>query len=425
MADGYSDLEYKPQRIRKGGALKTEFLTADSIGRAISRLMSEYDEFHWAVAWGGFTPLAKELFTYAAKFRNVTFGISFCQTDPNLVDAFVGRDNCYIATKFAGGTYHPKVYCFRSGQRVAAVIGSANFTRGGTAANCEAAVELTGTVNDQALSDLLAFTKRSVGYGEPVTEELAAKYRLSYKRAARVPKLPRDPIEGAPSTSVRLLNSALVSMRWDQYTQAVRSSAHHDVVDSLALLRIAQGWLSSVSSFEHLTTPQRKALAGVLGEYQKLDEELHRDWGWFGSMRGMGDFANRVEENDTFLARAVDSIPAKGAVTRDHYERFADLFVQAFRNSDRVGGVPTASRLLAMKRPDVFLCISRPNIKNAAREMAFAKSTLALDNYWNRVVEAIRSTDWYNSDKPTGGEGELWEGRAAMLDAILYEPESS
>ena len=72
----------------------------------------------------------------------------------------------------------------------------------------------------------------------------------------------------------------------------------------------------------------------------------------------------------------------KGDVTREHYDRFASLFVQAFANSHRVGGVPTASRLLAMKRPDVFLCVSDPNLTAAAAEMGFAKSTLKLDNYW-------------------------------------------
>lgn len=405
--------------------MRIKFLTGEDVGQAISRLMAEHDELHWAVAWGGFTPLTKELLTFAAKFRNVTFGIAFSQTDPDLVEALVNQVNCYVATKFVGGTYHPKVYCFRSADRVAAIVGSANFTRGGTTTNLEAAVEITGSAHDQVLADMLAFTKRCVGYGEPVTKELAAKYRLSHRRARRMRKPPRDPIASLPKFSVALLNSPLVKMSWDEYARAVRTSGQHNTAASLALLRIAQGWLASVTSFKDLSAPQRKALAGVLGEYQKLDDELDRDWGWFGSMRGMGDFANRIDQNDTYLARAVDSIPAKGEVTRDHYDRFAGLFVRAFRNSDRVGGVPTASRLLAMKRPDVFLCISRPNLKNAAREMAFAKSTLSLENYWDRVIEAVRSADWYNSEKPQGADGELWEGRAAMLDALLYEPESS
>lgn len=32
--------------------------------------------------------------------------------------------------------------------------------------------------------------------------------------------------------------------------------------------------------------------------------------------------------------------------------------------------------------------------------MSCAKSTLNLKNYWDRVVEVIRSSEWYNIDKP-------------------------
>ena len=55
--------------------------------------------------------------------------------------------------------------------------------------------------------------------------------------------------------------------------------------------------------------------------------------------------------------------------------------------------------------------------------MGFAKTTLNLDNYWNKVVEVTRASDWYNFDKPKARNGQIWECRAAMLDAIFYDPE--
>jgi HKD family nuclease len=50
----------------------------------------------------------------------------------------------------AGRTYHPKLYLGRSGNRLAAVIGSANLT-GGLVGNIEAAVRLEGTARDDVL----------------------------------------------------------------------------------------------------------------------------------------------------------------------------------------------------------------------------------------------------------------------------------
>lgn len=407
--------------IARERGIQVEFLTADGVQRAIERLIVDYDELHWAVAWGTSTPLAKKLLSHAPKFRAVTFGLAFAQTDPHLVDSLVELDGCYVVTKFPEGTYHPKIYAFRSGERAAAIVGSANFTWGGLGKNHEASVLITGSIHDRALADIFAYVKQSAKLGKRVSAELAHRYRISCKRAARMARPPRDPLLESPKD----LLSPLVGMDWGQYVRAVRADrgpAHHDVARSLGLLRTAQAWLSAAPSFGDLTTPQRKAIAGVIGVRDKAgDDKLGQDWGWFGSMRGAGDFMNRIAENDRSLASAVDSIPQKGEITKDDFDRFAELFEKAFVNSDRVGGVPTASRLLAMKRPDVFLCISKPNLTAAAKEMEFAKSTLRLDNYWDRVVEVIRASDWYNTDKPVR-EGQLWECRAAMLDVILYAP---
>ncbi len=403
--------------------MQIDFLDAKDVDSRLRDLIAEHEEFHWAIAWGSMTDVARELLRYSVKFRNVTFGVAFSQTDPDLVDALIGVRNASVAIRFPGGTYHPKVYGFRSGGRAAAIVGSANFTFGGLGRNLEAAVALTGDAGAPFFQDLFAFTSESAGYGQAVTPEFAAAYRASCRRAARMPRPPRDPLDGLERIKPAGFSSPLISMGWDAYVAEVRASAHHDIDGSLDLLRIAQEWFASVPSFGRLTPAQRKAIAGIIGENQKTDADLDRDWGWFGSMRGMGDFANRIDENDRYLAQALDSIPQKGDVTRKHYERFVTLFRKAFRNSSRMGGVPTASRLLAMKRPDTFICICRPNIAEASRRMAFSRTTLELDDYWDKVIEVLRLSDWYHARKPDGADGEIWENRAAMLDAILYRPD--
>lgn len=398
--------------------MDVEFLVAQAVRRKLRRLMDEHDEFHWAVAWGSHGDMTRRLLANRAKFRNVTFGVAFSQTDPGLVSALVGVPHSYVATRFAGGTYHPKVYGFRSGSRVAAIIGSANFTGGGLGKNLEAAVALTGTIDDPALADIIAFARASAGYGRRVTQPYADAYSASCIRAARLPKVPRDSV---PEERVAAAG-AIMAMDWDDYARRVRASRHHDVDRSLELIAVARRWFATEASFARFPAPQRKAVAGILGEYQKTGPDLDREWGWFGSMRGAGDFANRIEQNDRFLARALDGIPMASDVTRGQYDRFCRLFREAFTGSSRTGGVPTATRLLAMKRPDTFLCVCKPNIVRAAKALGFARTTLDLDNYWERVVEPIRLSGWYNVDKPDARDGELWEARAAMLDTLFYRP---
>ncbi|WP_027037088.1 phospholipase D family protein [Mesorhizobium ciceri] len=398
--------------------MEVEFLNTEALRRRLQSFIEEYSEFHWAVAWGACSPLSERLFEHRTKFRNVTFGVAFSQTDPDIVDALVGVPNAYVATKFPRGTYHPKVYGFRRGKWAAAIIGSANFTHGGLGHNHEAAVAIIGTAEERALVDILQFAETSANYGQEVTKAYAAAYRASCKRAAGLPKPPRNPVP----TMTDAANAELLTMEWADYLRRMRASRAHNVGQSLELLGIARRWFAEKLSFANFSPPRRKAVAGIIGKYQKTDAELDRDWGWFGSMRGMGDFANRIENNDRSLARAIDGIPRSGEVTRPQYERFCVLFRQAFAGSARTGGVPTATRLLAMKRPDTFLCVCRPNIVAAADALGFARTTLDLDNYWERVVEPIRLSVWYNVDKPDGTNGELWEARAAMLDVLFYRP---
>ncbi|WP_315922353.1 phospholipase D family protein [Mesorhizobium sp. SP-1A] len=399
-----------------------KLLRTDDVNKTLCSLIDEHDEFHWAVAWGSMMNATKALLKNTEKFRDVTFGVAFSQTHPDLVDALQGIERARVATKFVGGTYHPKVYGFRSGDRAEAIVGSANFTFGGLDKNWEASIQVIGDIADPFFVDIFKFTKESAKYGQAVTPDFAAAYRASFGRASRMAKPPRDPMDGIKLINPTVFTSPLVSMDWSEYVAEIKASEHHDVAESLTLLRIAQKWLASVRSFSDLSPEKRKAIAGLLGERQKISPDLDHDWGWFGSMKGMGDFFNRINANDRHLARALDSIPQKGEVTSDHFRNFVKHFRKAFKNSTRMGGVPTASRLLVMKRPDTFVCICKPNIVEAASRMGFSRTTLELDDYWDKVVEVLRLAKWYNTDKPDNAEGELWENRAAMLDAIFYRP---
>lgn len=403
--------------------MQIRFLDAKAVTATLRQLIESHDEFHWAVAWGSLTDVAKQFLSHPSKIKNVTFGVAFSQTHPDLVDSLIGLGGAMVTTKFTKGTYHPKIYGFRSGSKAAAITGSANFTFGGLEKNWEGAVLVEGLATDPFFVDLFRFTQKSASYGQPVTEDFAATYRASYARASRMPKPPLNPLDGFDKVSSAALSSDLVSMSWGQYVDSVSSTAHHDLGESLILLRLVQKWFASAPSFMDLSQGHRQAIAGlVVDREQRSDPELDREWGWFGSMRGMGDFAKLIISNDKNIARALDSIPQKGDVTRDHFEKFRKYFVRAFANSERTGGYATGSRLLAMKRPDIFVCICNPNIAEASVRMGFARTTLTLEDYWEKIVEVVRLSDWYNTNKPDGPGGQIWENRAAMLDTIFYRP---
>lgn len=347
--------------------------------------------------------------------------MAFCQTDPDLVDRILNVANSFVALS-EKGTFHPKLYYFSTGNDAEAVVGSSNFTNGGLGTNLETNVHIKGQRGATVFKQIRATIDKFSKFQLPVTEELAAQYRLQFN-AARKLKKPPNPVLSGSSHSARQLASPIANMSWFEYVRSVRSEKVHNYSGRLAILRECQRLVSSVSSFGDLTPNEWKAIAGVIGEQQKLSSGLNdHDWGWFGSMKGMGDFANRVAERDPYLAVALDGIPRHGDIDEDQYNEFCKNFLLAFQSSQRTGSYPTATRLLAMKRPDVFVCISKPNLAGIADGLGFAKSTLTLENYWSRVIEPIRLSPWFNAPRPSGIDAGLWDGRVAMLDAIFYNP---
>lgn len=400
--------------------MNVKLLNAKAVAKRLEQLIEDHNEIHVAVAWGYNGHLADCLLRNKHKFVSVTFGLAFCQTDPNLVDRLVGVENAFVADS-GGKTFHPKLYYFRTGSVAEAIIGSSNFTAGGMDKNWEASVHIKGPRTAQIFEQTRECLKSYAGLRRCVSKQLAESYRLQFD-AAKTLRKPANPIlpgTGLPSAQI---DSQLVKMSWNAYVGAVKKSPHHNFDTRLSLLRECQTMFASVKSFADLSTNQWKAIAGVIGPKQKVDAGLDRyDWGWFGSMKGMGDFANRVSEQDSFLAQAVDCIPRHGDITKGQYEDFCQNFLRAFDKSSRVGGVPTATRLLAMKRPDTFICICKPNIAGLSDALSFPKTKLDLENYWDQVVEPMRISRWFNVPRPTDAYGELWDSRAAMLDAIYYD----
>lgn len=134
-------------------------------------------------------------------------------------------------------------------------------------------------------------------------------------------------------------------------------------------------------------------------------------------------FANLVIDEPQGLSDALDCIPLIGVVTQDDHDRYCQAFVKAFAHAQKVGGLPPATRLLAMKRPDTFVCIDSANRKDLCENFCVSPSTTNLENCWQRIIEPMHGDVWLRHPQPTKAvDAEIWLGRAALLDAIYYTP---
>lgn len=402
--------------------MKIALLNARKMQSTLKRLINNYDEIQIAVAWGYNGTLADLLMENNTKFHSVTFGLNGFATSPDLVERLIGTQNAFIA-KADKGIFHPKLYLFRTGSKAEAIVGSANFTNGGLALNYEACLHIQGSVDDEIFKQIQHELSSYDSLKQRVTQMLADSYRRQFE-AEQKRRGPRDPILPDDKKSGKGLTSPLAIMSWDEFVTTAKIDPHHNFKRRIELLREIQRLFASVEQFSDLSMSEWKAIAGTLGEVEREIARLgHHDWRWFGSMGGNGNFASLIAKRDRQLGAALDCIPRKDPVTLDDFSEYCRRFRKAFTDAEahHIGGPPTATRLLAMKRPDTFVCVNGKNTGHLAKALDFAPNALSLDNYWDLVVIPIQSSSWYNAPRPSGGDSELWDYRVAMLDSIYYD----
>lgn len=138
-------------------------------------------------------------------------------------------------------------------------------------------------------------------------------------------------------------------------------------------------------------------------------------------MFGAGVFKQIVNANSTGLSRALDAIPPKGEVRKEHYLDFVKAYVAAFPQRRR-HGLATATRLLTMKRPDYFVCYDSANREGLRDAFGVTLKGHDYERYWNSIIERILVSEWWRSPRPVGAKAAtVWDGRAAFLDSLYYK----
>lgn len=395
-----------------------------ALDRRLADLIVRYDSFSFAVAWAGIGTAAYDaLLKNQNKIRCAVIGTHFYQTHPQVLFNFIEFDALRFKLS-SNEVFHPKAYLFRSGKKWELIIGSANFTQGGLCHNDELMLHTGSEDAEQSMCDKVEQQIRAYwNVAKVATTEISSSYKTLWEQK-QVPlrNLASDysTSEEAESKGRRKrqakspVESKIMSKSWDQYLNEVKADKLHGCETRCRLLTNARRAFSDEKHFSDLDEPTRRLLAGipVKGEAQ---------WGWFGSMKGAGYFKQAVINNDPHISGALDRIPTVGPVDQQHYTEFTEEFNRAFPHGGY--GVAVASRLLAMKRPDYFLCLDSRNRRLLCEDFGIAQSGMNYRRFWDEVVRRTVDSPWWNAPIPNDPlDREIWLGRAAMLDAIYYEP---
>ncbi|MEF9414188.1 phospholipase D-like domain-containing protein [Ralstonia sp. SM1864_UCD524_TZ4] len=396
------------------------YLTSNKAARdTILRLAKQCESMAWTVAWATDNDLVETAYKLKAKFSYLLVGTHNYVTSPAVLEKFLGLDSFRVNPP-NGSLFHPKVYTFDLGGETAAVIGSHNLTASAFTENIEASVLLTGSPHEQAFVDLHASITKRWGEASEISREWLHAYRANCRRVEPsrkelerwVPTNKPQSAEGKVSTQ---------NLDWTGYVASVKVDPTHGIEGRLHVLERIAKIFRGADTFEALHMDDRKRIAGTTGK--KLERSDGVTWRWFGAMRRNSSFATLVNNRPARFSQALECIPFAGPVTLEDYERYVKKFKAAFVNTPKSGGLATGTRLLAMKRPDQFVCVDGPNRKGICADFGQAPTTLSLANYWQRVIEPMRQTSWWLHPRPLDTiERRIWDCRAAMLDAIHYDP---
>ena len=380
-----------------------------------SRLTKKYPNIAFAVAWASAgTDVLKQLIKNRNRIQNAIIGTHFYQTHPDVLDVFVGSKNVRFILQ-PKGVFHPKIYIFWDEKRWEVLMGSANLTNGALNTNSEAMVLISD--NDQGAASLknevLTLIDSYWDDARSVSKAAAVSYRALWSK--QQPALRRLSGQyGQATKSKAPVDSAVMAMPWAKFFASVQEDAYHGFEKRCELLKLVRNAFESTKHFQQMELGLRKTIAG-------LPTDFNEYWGWFGSMSGAGYYHQAVNDNNPHISKALDEIPLHGPLSREHYEAYLAEFVKAFPNGRH--GIGIASRLLALKRPDYFVCFDSKNKKELCRDFEIKQSGMDYERYWEEIIERIADSAWWNEPRPRNAlAATVWDGRAAMLDAIFYRP---
>jgi HKD family nuclease len=401
--------------------------TAQQINNELVRLIEECSACQVAVAWASVGFEAFDLLTAnPTKINRMVVGTHFFQTHPKFIETFLTHPGVRFVLN-TEGVFHPKAYLFeKAGAEWECVIGSPNFTRSGVGSNDEMAVLVSA--NDQGAAQALADVKSAIETywhsAAPISQDEFLAYREAWKRKRPVlanlkGKFGNPHKENADDHGKNPLKVAVLLITWADYFNKVKgektTSWGHSMEGRLKVIELAQTLFTQHPHFSDIEPIGRQKIAGLVPSTS--DDPI--DYRWFGSMKGAGKFYQAINNNDENLSLALDAIPLTGTVSRDMYQEYIQRYRKAFPE-DR-DGIGTASRLLAMKRPDTFVCFDARNRDGLCEAFGISKN-LGYDDYWDSIIARVMEATWWCSPPPQAAtERAVWAARVAFLDSLYYD----
>jgi HKD family nuclease len=388
--------------------------------KRLLNLIEKCKSFKLATAWATDAYFIEKAIT-SGRMTHFVLGTNMYVTSPDVIERCFEVPEAKVMYPNDKPMFHPKLYAFDLGDKLEVYVGSSNLTNGGLKRNIECGVFLRNDKSSASLETFMDHIDVLWKGAKEIDEDFVASYRANYRsmkdakaKLKEFVRLKRPTKKGRSANDINPQE-----MDWATFVQLTKNDQFHSVDKRLNVLKHARQLFASGLAFSEMEEIDRRCIAGLI----KPPTRFEVNWGFFGQMSAFGQYSPIMHKHYKLFSKALDHIPLNAPVKRHHYESYVEAFKKVPGASKTWEGMGT--RLLAMKRPDYFVCIDNENREGLCDNFGCAPTTTNLDNYWDRIIAPMCQTPWWQTDQPKDAlEREIWMGRAAMLDAIYYNPDA-
>ncbi|MCW8878629.1 MAG: hypothetical protein OQK04_02675 [Kangiellaceae bacterium] len=225
-------------------------------------------------------------------------------------------------------------------------------------------------------------------------------------------------------TSSSKLIERILEADWKEYYQLLfELGVEYQVSNSLKLLNLADQLLNQNNVLGQLNEVQRYAVGGIADK--QLIKQYPFDTKLLGDMQTYPSFKKFLKTSPKGLSKLLSVIPKSGPIDGWHYLQFIDTYQQVtFENGIKQPHLAPATRLLSMRRPDQFVCLSdsaMDSICEAFNIKAIKKNQF--QRYWDEIIVPIQTTKWFKEFQPIDTTDlPFHRARAALLERIACGP---
>lgn len=393
------------------------------LSKTFINLTKKYRYISFATAWASTGHEAfRLLLEYQEKIQHSTIGLHFYQTDPEVLAQLQHNKNARFILQ-TNGVFHPKLYLFWNTPTDWVLLsGSANFTNGAFNGNNRETMLLIKGESADFFQEISRFLKNDCfDNAVEIGDEQIERYRILYhQRQKPLQTLSNRYLTGNKHSEMgkSILSTNILTYSWDKYFKIIQQDKNQSFKDRLDLLDYVKEFFQNNGNFLSIDSENRKLISG-LPNNAKGSQEL--DYGLFGSTKSNGNFHKEINNGNPKIIQAINLIPLTGEISKSNFLEYDKIFRQAGFNNP----IGVATRLLTMKRPDLFFCFNGANKEKICAELDLPKN-LNAERYWDEILLRIYDTAWFNSSRPQDTiEQKAWDGRVALIDCIYYEPKKS